>query len=114
MDHFDLTLLALLVLGFGLFSGRLEKTPLTPAMAFMFLGLFLGPSFADILKVQINSAVIKALAEATLALVLFTDASRINLAELRKNYNMPLRLLAWACPCACWPVGARPCGSCRV
>ncbi len=98
MDHYTLPLLALLVLGFGLFSGRLEKTPLTPAMVFMFLGMLLGPSFADILKVQINSAVIKALAEATLALVLFTDASRINLAELRKNYNIPLRLLGVGLP----------------
>lgn len=98
MDHFDLTLLALLVLGFGLFSGRLEKTPLTPAMVFMALGIILGPSFADILNVQLSSTIIKALAEATLALVLFTDASRINMKTLRENYNIPLRLLGVGLP----------------
>lgn len=98
MTHFDLTLLALLVLGFSLFSGRLEKTPLTPAMVFMVLGIILGPSFAHVLDVKIDSNIIKALAEATLALVLFTDASRINIATLRQNYSVPLRLLGIGLP----------------
>jgi len=38
------------------------------------------------------------LAEATLVIVLFTDASRIDLKVLRKNYELPLRLLAIGLP----------------
>ena len=38
------------------------------------------------------------LAEATLALVLFSDASRINLRELRRGANVPVRLLGIGLP----------------
>ena len=40
----------------------------------------------------------RTLAEATLALVLFSDASRINLGELRRGANVPVRLLGIGLP----------------
>jgi NhaP-type Na+/H+ or K+/H+ antiporter len=41
---------------------------------------------------------VRALAEATLAVVLFTDASRIDLHALRREYGVPTRLLAVGLP----------------
>src|SRR5262249_488306 len=43
-------------------------------------------------------ATVRTLAEATLAVVLFADASRINLRALRGEYLVPLRLLAIGLP----------------
>ena len=46
----------------------------------------------------IANEIIITLAEITLAVVLFTDASRIQLKLLRQEYNLPLRLLAIGLP----------------
>ncbi|BAY80548.1 NhaP-type Na+/H+ and K+/H+ antiporter protein [Calothrix parasitica NIES-267] len=48
--------------------------------------------------VKTNNGVIKTLAEIALAIVLFTDASRIQLKLLRQEYNLPLRLLGIGSP----------------
>jgi hypothetical protein len=42
----------------------------------------------------IGSETVRWVAEATLMVVLFSDASRIDLAALRREYVLPLRLLA--------------------
>jgi sodium/hydrogen antiporter len=41
---------------------------------------------------------VRALAEAALALVLFSDASRIDLGKLRREISVPLRLLGIGLP----------------
>jgi NhaP-type Na+/H+ or K+/H+ antiporter len=46
----------------------------------------------------IGSEAVRWVAEATLAVVLFSDASRIDLATLRREYVVPLRLLAIGLP----------------
>jgi sodium/hydrogen antiporter len=45
-----------------------------------------------------TGSAVRTLAEATLALVLFSDASRIKLSVLRRDYEMPLRLLGVGLP----------------
>ncbi len=45
-----------------------------------------------------NNEVIRTLAEITLVLVLFTDASRIQLKLFRREYSLPLRLLGLGLP----------------
>jgi NhaP-type Na+/H+ or K+/H+ antiporter len=45
-----------------------------------------------------HSETIKSLAEVTLALVLFSDASRVNIHELRRDVGLPVRLLAIGLP----------------
>jgi sodium/hydrogen antiporter len=52
----------------------------------------------DELDLASTSSTVQTLAEATLALVLFSDASRINLSELRRDANVPIRLLAIGLP----------------
>jgi NhaP-type Na+/H+ or K+/H+ antiporter len=79
-------------------SRRLTNTSFTPAMAFVLIGLLLGPLVIDKVTVTSTSATVRTLAEATLAVVLFADASRIKLRVLRREYVVPLRLLGIGLP----------------
>ncbi len=79
-------------------SRRLTDTPLTPAMAFVLIGLLLGPLVIGDVTVGPASATVRTLAEATLAVVLFADASRIKPYVLRREYAVPLRLLGIGLP----------------
>ena len=89
--------IALAVLAVLAISRRLEGTPVTPPMVFLIIGLFLGPQLVDAVDISLATAV-RTLANATLALVLFTDASRIDLRALRRAFTLPARLLGIGLP----------------
>src|SRR3954452_9549739 len=93
-----LALLALALLGVATVSGRLSGSPVTPAMLFVAFGLLVGPRVLDGIDLSSGSATVRALAEATLALVLFSDASRIDLVGLRRAAGVPPRLLGIGLP----------------
>jgi NhaP-type Na+/H+ or K+/H+ antiporter len=57
-----------------------------------------GPDGFGLIEVSVTSEGIRTLAEATLAFVLFTDASRLNLRQLRRETDVPIRLLAIGLP----------------
>ena len=91
--------IAIFVLSFGLISQRLKKSVLTPPMAYVVFGLLIGsPVLGLIQEAEITNKFIKGLTEITLTIVLFTDASRIQLKLLRQKYNLPLRLLGVGLP----------------
>jgi NhaP-type Na+/H+ or K+/H+ antiporter len=96
----DLLILALLLFGYGLVSKKLVGSPVTPPMVFVTAGLLLGGGGLNLISGMADEEVIRVLAEATLVLVLFTDAVRIRLRVLRKEYNFPLRLLGIGMPAA--------------
>ena len=79
-------------------SRRLTDTSFTPAMAFVLIGLLIGPLVIGDVTVAPASATTRTLAEATLAVVLFADASRIKLRLLRREASVPLRLLGIGLP----------------
>jgi NhaP-type Na+/H+ or K+/H+ antiporter len=79
-------------------SRRLTDTPVTPAMVFVAIGLLVGPLVADQVTSAPGSSTVRTLAEATLAVVLFADASRIKLGALEREYSVPLRLLGIGLP----------------
>jgi sodium/hydrogen antiporter len=93
-----LAIVALALLGVAAVSRRLLGTPVTPAMVFLAVGLLVGPKVLDGVDLASTSSTVRALAEATLALVLFSDASRIDLRELGRELGVPLRLLGFALP----------------
>jgi NhaP-type Na+/H+ or K+/H+ antiporter len=94
----ELPIIAAALLAVAGVSRRLVDTPFTPAMAFVLIGLLVGPFVLDEVTVSSTSATVRTLAEATLAVVLFADASRIKLRVLRQEYAVPLRLLAIGLP----------------
>lgn len=101
MNKEALAAIAIFVLVFGLISRRLEKSIVTPPMAYVVFGLLIGSSALGLIQeVGVTNELIKVLAEITLAVLLFTDASRITLKQLRQEYNLPLRLLGIGLPLA--------------
>ena len=96
--EWSLAIVALTLLGVAAISMRLSGTPVTPAMVFVAVGLLVGPEVLDGINLESSSATVRTLAEATLALVLFCDASRIDLRLLRREVGVPLRLLGIGLP----------------
>jgi sodium/hydrogen antiporter len=94
----SLTLIALTLLGVVACSARLSGTPLTPAMVFVACGVLLGPLVLDEVDFPTAGSTVRTLAEATLALVLFSDAARVDLRKLRDDPVLPVRLLAIGLP----------------
>jgi sodium/hydrogen antiporter len=81
-----------------LLSGRLRRTVVTSAIFFLTVGILLGGAGLGWFVVEANSATLRLIAEATLALVLFSDASRINLGLLLHELAVPARLLGVGLP----------------
>jgi sodium/hydrogen antiporter len=96
--EWSLAIVALTLLAVAAISARLYGTPVTPAMAFVAVGLLVGPEVLDGIDLESSSGTVRSLAEATLALVLFCDASRIDPRLLRSAAGVPARLLGIGLP----------------
>ena len=96
MNFEAFTIVALGVLLFGLVSRRLQRSVITPPMAFTCLGVGLGA--AGLVPLALGDELVQTLAELTLVLVLFADATRIDLSLLKKQYGLALRLLSVGLP----------------
>ncbi len=93
-----LAIVALTLLLVAAVSRPLSSTPVTPAMVVVAVGVLVGPLVLDGLTVRPTSETVRTLAEATLAVVLFSDSSRVNLRALRREASMPVRLLSVGLP----------------
>jgi NhaP-type Na+/H+ or K+/H+ antiporter len=89
---------AALIVIYALVSRRLDATPISAAMFFVTCGFLLGSHGAGLIDPGAESESVRVLAEVTLTLVLFSDASRLDLGALRGEYQVPLRLLAIGLP----------------
>lgn len=94
----DLLVIAGVVVAYGLVSERLAGTVFTPPLLFVAAGLLAGPSGLGLVELDLSNGAVRVLAEATLVLVLFTDAARIDLAVLRREFHLPARLLGIGLP----------------
>ncbi len=93
-----LAVVALTLLGFAAISRRIEGTPITAAMVFTAVGLVVGSDALGLVEPSPAGETVKLLAEATLALVLFADAARIDVRALRGELSIPFRLLGIGLP----------------
>jgi sodium/hydrogen antiporter len=82
----------------GLVSARLERWDVTAPIAFVLFGLAAANGPLSLVHLHLRSSDIRILAEITLALVLFSDASRVNAKTLRAHAELPARLLAVGLP----------------
>ena len=98
MHEWGLAGIALLLIGYAAVSGRLQSTVVTQAMVFVALGLLVGNRVLDLVEADTANQYVRHLAEATLALVLFTDAVRVNRHRLRREALVPARLLGIGLP----------------
>lgn len=100
MDTLAFTVIGAVFLAFALVSRPLAESPITPPMVFAGLGAVLGPAGLSLASIEVSHAAVELLAEVTLALVLFSDAARIDLRNLRANQTLPFRMLAIGLPLA--------------
>ncbi len=98
LDTETLTVAAACVVLWSVFSGRLERLYISAPIAFVVMGLVVTHGPIALVSFSPHSETIKSLAEVTLALVLFTDASRVNIHQLRLDLGLPVRLLAIGLP----------------
>jgi len=98
MDTLGFAAIATGIVLFALFAKRLENTVITPPLAFAAFGLIIGDSGLGWADLKFENGFIHGLAELTLILVLFSDAARIDLSVLRKDHNLPLRMLLIGMP----------------
>lgn len=96
--HWQLVTIAVILLGFAAVSGRLEGASVTAAMFFTAAGIVVGIDALGLVSPSATGESVKLLAEATLTVVLFSDASRIDLALLRREVGIPVRLLGIGLP----------------
>jgi len=93
-----LAVLGLFVFSYSLAAGRIEKTWISGPIIFCLFGFLVGTHGFNLLPLAADSEQIKILAELTLAMVLFTDAASANMKVLRRNTNIPARLLLIGLP----------------
>jgi NhaP-type Na+/H+ or K+/H+ antiporter len=98
MDTVIYTVVALF--GFALVSRRLSTTPITGPIIFVALGLLASSGGLDIFDSESTDvgAVVDIVFQGTLVLVLFTDASALNLGQWRQDAALPGRLLGIGLP----------------
>ena len=73
---------------YDLISSKIDKSIISGPIIFVSFGLLIGPFGLGILKLAIDSDLISILAQLTLALVLFTDASMAKVQVIKKNLNI--------------------------
>jgi sodium/hydrogen antiporter len=98
MDHWALPAIAVMLIAYGAVSRRLRSTPISQAMVFVTLGLLAGNQLLDLIDADTVTQFVRHLAEATLTLVLFCDAVRVNRGRLRHESALPTRLLVVGLP----------------
>jgi NhaP-type Na+/H+ or K+/H+ antiporter len=96
--YVNLALLAVFAFLYSITSGRLERTAFSGAVIFTAFGLAFGPLGLGFLNLDVDNELLSNLAELTLAVVLFTDASNANLQILKQSLAIPRRLLLFGLP----------------
>ncbi len=79
----------LVILISALVSGLVDRGPVSEILVFIALGVAIGPWGLDIIEFGIDAPAVVAAGTISLVLVFFTDAIKINVYELRKNWFLP-------------------------
>jgi NhaP-type Na+/H+ or K+/H+ antiporter len=90
--------LAAVVLLYSAVAGRVMRSWVSGPIVFTCAGLLLGPAGMGVLQLQLTGADLRALAEISLAMVLFTDAAHADLSIVRRFAGLPERLLLIGLP----------------
>lgn len=98
MIEANVLFIAIVVLAYGAISQRVERSYFTAPMIFTVVGFVAGADVLGIFTIALTDEVVVAVMEIALVLVLFTDATRIDVGLLRKRFRLPLRLLGVAMP----------------
>lgn len=100
--HWSPEVIVLAVLGcifiYSLLTNAISKSILTLPIIFMAIGFICARPIEGLAGTQVLAEGKRLLAEITLVLVLFSDASHVRLRALRQNFKIPLRMLVIGLP----------------
>jgi len=85
--------IGVVVVLFALAADRLGRSVITGPMVFTAIGLAIGPKGADLVDLYLDTDTVELLLTTALAVVLFVDATHINVRALRGGATTPARLL---------------------
>jgi NhaP-type Na+/H+ or K+/H+ antiporter len=88
-----LTALAVVVIAYTLVASKVDRWWITGPMVFVAAGAILGPDGLDVLPFALGNETIRTITELTLALLLFSDASTVQLEDVEGDAGLPRRLL---------------------
>lgn len=94
----DLAVFAIVLALVSLVRVRIKRLPITPPILYVAAGLVLGPELLGLVDLNLEDETVVLIAELTLALVLFSDAARIDTRADRLSFGLPARLLALGLP----------------
>jgi NhaP-type Na+/H+ or K+/H+ antiporter len=94
----NLAIIAVFAFVYSAIAGGVERTFVSGPMVFLGFGLALGPLGLGILDLDVSNTELRVLADLTLALVLFIDAANINMDVLKRNIQIPRKMLGLGLP----------------
>ena len=101
----DLAILAVFAFLFSAIAGRVERSWVSGPIIYILFGLIAGPVGLGFMDLDVDAVEIRVIADLTLALVLFIDASNADLRTLRAHATIPRRMLLIGLP-LCIALGA--------
>lgn len=96
MEPIEIAVMGIALVGFTVVSARSDRWLLTMPIVFVVVGAAL--SATGVVEVSAELESIGLFAEVTLAVILFSDATRISLPRLRRQLALPARLLGIGLP----------------
>ena len=89
---------ALVFVVYAVVARRLDRLSVTAPIVLVAAGTVLGAGYLDVLPANVSTESIRLLTELTLALILFADASTVQLRQAEGDVWVPLRLLGIGLP----------------
>lgn len=96
--YLALIIFGIIIFAYSIVAGKLDRTVINGAVVYIVIGLLIGPLAFNLLHLEVDADVLSGLAELTLALVLFADATNANLGTLKKSFLIPQRMLLIGLP----------------
>jgi NhaP-type Na+/H+ or K+/H+ antiporter len=96
--YIDLAILAVFAFAFSVIAGRIERSPVSGPIIYILFGLVAGPVGLGFMDLNVDAVTLRVVADLTLALVLFIDASNVDFKVLRAHAKIPRRMLLVGLP----------------
>ena len=91
-------LVAAVFVVYAVAARRLDRLSITAPIVLVVAGTVLGAGYLDVLPANLSTESVRLLTELTLALILFADASTVQLRQAESDVGLPLRLLGIGLP----------------
>lgn len=82
-------LIAIVLLVTPLISGYVDRSPLSFAFLFLLLGIAIGEGGIGLMELDVHDQILEVVATLTLSLVLFLDAVKLQISELKSRWIVP-------------------------